>query len=87
MAIKPKDFSLDVNVAALINAGLLKYVTYSDATYAYHCFAMPGSALADEAWMVKRVKSADSSITFSGGSWDFGYAATNLSTVQGHTYS
>ena len=83
--MKPNSVHLDVNIAAQITAGTLKYKMYSDATYEYHCFALPGTALATADWMIRRTTAT--SCDFAGGSLAFANAATDLATVQALSYS
>jgi hypothetical protein len=67
--------------------GKFKYRKYTDATYEYHCFADPGTALATERWSIMRVTTASGAIDWAAGTNAFVKAATDLTAVQGHSYS
>jgi len=68
--------------------GTTNYITqfYSDDDYTYICKATPGTALSSTSWQVKRLDSSGSK-RYAGGDANFDNAATNLSTVQGYSYS
>ena len=57
---------------------------YSDATYDYFCFGPPDKAVGDAVHRIKRVRKADSQVTYPGGDSDYRFTATDLATVQGH---
>ena len=69
-----------------MNASNPKIKHYSDSTYDYFCFAAPGTSLSTAKWLIKRVTS-DGSVDYPSGSIQFAFAATDLTTVQGYSYS
>jgi len=64
---------------------------YTDATYDYVCYSYPGSALADEAWLIKRVNKTTGTVGFkkdaSGLTLAYTLPATNLTVVAAGTYT
>lgn len=60
---------------------------YSDATYTYICVAEPGTSLSDSNWQVKRIHDSDGSVFYADGDAKYDNTATDLSTVQGFSYS
>jgi len=66
------------------------FVTYANATYAYYCESIGGSAKTDSVWQVSRKTLADGTVTYAGTLITFGTAsflATDLATVAGLTYN
>lgn len=64
--------------------GDLDGVIYTDGTTQYICKARAGTALATASWQIRRVSVPSAGvqlIRFAGGSTEFKYAATDLSTV------
>lgn len=68
------------------SAPTLKSKIYDDGSYTYICEADAGTALSASAWRITRYDS-DGSSTHPSGSTAFNNAVTNVSTVQGYTYS
>ena len=64
----------------------LRIEPYSDSSYDYYCFNIPGASLSDSSWQIKRVSSAGQ-VTYPNGDSNNNYAATDLATVQGYSYS
>lgn len=59
---------------------------YTDATYRYHCWALPGTARSTPAWKVVRQR-LDGNESIPAGVAGFGHPATNLAAVSGLTYT
>ena len=72
----------------LVIAGLVNYMYYVDgsSTYKYHCFGIPGKALTDSAWCIRRETVANGRIQFAGGKVSPYYAATNLILLETYSY-
>lgn len=58
---------------------------YTDATYTYICEADPGTALSSASWRITRVDGSGN--TDYAATATFTNSATNLTTVQGYSYS
>ena len=67
-------------------SGKLKSKIYTDATYTYVCEADIGIDLTDSEWRVTRVHLTEGSRDFANAG-KFDRQATDLTTVQGYTYS
>lgn len=65
---------------------VLKVKNYADATYKYICLAEPGTALSTSKWKIVRETIATEDVDFASVG-AFTNPATNLSVVQGLTYS
>jgi len=84
--------------AQLILAGQMQYQRYEDATYCYHCLALPGTPLAGrqleaegqpprfQGWQVAREVKDNSAIRFAGGSAAMKWPAPDLETVAAYVY-
>ena len=76
--------SFNVNVTPDPKATVL----YEDGTTMYACKAAIGSALASAVWQIRKIVTASGVvITWCDGNASYDNTATNLATVQGHSYS
>ena len=61
---------------------------YEDGDITYICRAVIGSALSDAVWQIMKVdESSGLRITWTDGNRNYDNTATDLGTVQGHSYS
>lgn len=74
------------NSAAHVTSPAESIVNYSDATYAYYCVALPGTARSTAAWQVFRKTIATGDIVYAG-TGAYNNAATDLATVSALTYT
>lgn len=59
---------------------------YSDATYRYYCYAVPGTLIADENWLVLRETIATGVLRHATPA-GYCHAATSLAVVEALTYT
>lgn len=64
-----------------------KIVNYSNATYIFTCLAKPGTGLTEAKWRIFREEISTGNITHASGYENFSNVATDLSTVNGLSYS
>jgi len=64
----------------------LEYVTYAGGGFTYYCSAVPGTALATEAWQVARKRDASGTISYAGTGL-FAHAANSLAVVANLSYT
>ena len=76
---------IDKNSRTVFHCSVLKTRVYDDGTYFYVCKAIPGAALTDAVWQVKRIDSDGSSL-FADSDELFNNLATNVTIVSGLSY-